>query len=63
MHRFSAADVYIGAQIGFGMRTKSIWTRGRRFKAYHRAGCSQRPAYKRSEEQSARLLAQMKVAV
>jgi glutathione S-transferase len=59
--RFSAADVYIGAQIGFGMRTKSIEPRPA-FNSYL-GRLLQRPAYKRFEEQSGKLLAQLQTAV
>jgi glutathione S-transferase len=59
--RFSAADVYIGSQIGFGMMTKTLEPRSS-FQSYMRR-LSQRPAFKRFEEQSEKLLAQMKVAV
>ena len=58
--RFSAADVYIGSQIGFGMMTKSLEPRPC-FQSYV-ARLSQRPAYKRFEEQSEKLLAKMKAA-
>jgi glutathione S-transferase len=59
--RFSAADVYIGAQIGFGMRTKSIEPRPA-FQAYLDR-LLQRPAYQRFEEQGGKLVAQMNAAV
>jgi glutathione S-transferase len=59
--RFSAADVYIGSQIGFGMMTKSLEPRPS-FQSYL-ARLSQRPAYKRFQEQSEKLVAQMKAAV
>lgn len=59
--RFSAADVYLGAQIGFGMLTKTIDPRPA-FQAYL-GRLMQRPAYKRFEEQSAKLVAQMTAAV
>jgi glutathione S-transferase len=59
--RFSAADVYIGSQIGFGMMTKSLEPRPA-FQAYL-GRLTQRPAYKRYEEQSEKLVARMKVAV
>jgi glutathione S-transferase len=59
--RFSAADVYIGAQIGFGMRTKSIDPRPA-FQAYL-GRLLQRPAYQRFEEHSGKLLAQLNAAV
>jgi glutathione S-transferase len=59
--RFSAADIYIGAQIGFGVRTKSI-DPNPAFHAYL-GRLLQRPAYNRSEEQSGKLLAQLQAAV
>jgi glutathione S-transferase len=59
--RFSAADVYIGSQIGFGMRTKSIEPRPA-FQAYLDR-LLQRPAYRRFEEHSGKLLAQLNAAV
>jgi glutathione S-transferase len=59
--RFSAADVFIGAQIGFGMRTKSIEPRPA-FQAYL-GRLQQRPAYKRFEEHAGKLMAQLKPAV
>jgi glutathione S-transferase len=59
--RFSAADVYIGSQVGFGMMTKTLEPRPS-FQSYL-GRLTQRPAYKRFEEQSEKLVAQMKVAV
>jgi glutathione S-transferase len=59
--RLSAADIYIGAQIGFGMRTKSIEPRPA-FQAYL-GRLLQRPAYKRFEEHSGKLVAQLNAAV
>jgi glutathione S-transferase len=59
--RFSAADVYIGSQIGFGMRTKSIEPRPA-FQAYL-GRLLQRPAYQRFEEHSGKLVAQLNAAV
>jgi glutathione S-transferase len=59
--RFSAADVYIGSQIGFGMMTKTLEPRPS-FQSYL-GRLAQRPAYKRFEEQSEKLVARMKVAV
>ena len=58
--RFSAADVYIGAQIGFGLMTKSLEPRPV-FQSYV-ARLSERPAYKRFNEQADKVLAQMKAA-
>jgi glutathione S-transferase len=43
--RFSAADVYVGAQIGYGLLTKSLVPRPT-FEAYHER-LTARPAYKR----------------
>jgi glutathione S-transferase len=59
--RFSAADVYIGAQIGFGIMTKSLEPRPS-FQSYL-GRLSQRPAYKRFQEQSEKLLARIKATV
>jgi glutathione S-transferase len=57
--RFSAADVYIGSQLRFGMvMTKAIEPRPA-FSAYLER-ISNRPALKRVEEQSERYLAQLK---
>jgi glutathione S-transferase len=58
--RFSAADVYIGAQIGFGLMTKSLEPRPV-FQSYV-ARLSERPAYKRFNEQADKALAEMKAA-
>jgi glutathione S-transferase len=58
--RFSAADVFIGAQIGFGLMTKSLEPRPV-FQSYV-AHLSERPAHKRFNEQAEKLLAQMKAA-
>ncbi len=58
--RFSAADVYIGAQIGFGMMTKSLEPRPS-FQRYIGL-LSQRPAYKRFQQQSEQLVARLKAA-
>jgi glutathione S-transferase len=44
--RFSAADVYLGSEIGWGMFTKSLEPRPA-FQQYLER-CSQRPAYKRA---------------
>lgn len=59
--RFSAADVYIGSQLGFGMMTKALEPRPS-FQSYV-GRLSQRPAFKRFEAQSEKLLAQLKMAV
>jgi glutathione S-transferase len=57
-NRFSAADVYVGSQLGFGMMMKSLEPQPI-FQSY--VGLlSQRPAYKRFNEQSDRLAAQLK---
>lgn len=56
--RFSAADVYVGSQIGWGMMTKSLEARPA-FQAYM-ARLSQRPAFKRFNEQSEKFLERMK---
>lgn len=56
--RFSAADVYIGSQIGFGMMTKSLEPRAsfqRFLELLH-----QRPAYRRFQEQSEQLVERLK---
>lgn len=57
--RCSAADVYIGSQLGFGMRTKCLEPR-LVFQSYLGA-LSQRPAYQRFNEQCDRLAAQLLV--
>jgi glutathione S-transferase len=56
--RFSAADVYVGAQIGWGMMFGSIDKRPA-FEAYW-AGLSQRPAAKRAAEIDDALIAAAK---
>jgi glutathione S-transferase len=58
--RFSAADVYIGSQIGYGLMVKSLEPRPI-FQDYV-ARVSERPAYKRFAEQSQKLTAQIKAA-
>jgi glutathione S-transferase len=58
--RFSAADVYVGSEIGFGMMTKALDARPA-FTTYH-ARLTERPAYKRSTEQGEKLMAQMKAS-
>jgi glutathione S-transferase len=58
--RFSAADVYIGAQIGFGMMTKSLEPRPA-FQRYLGL-LTQRPAYLRFQQQSEQLLTRLKAA-
>jgi glutathione S-transferase len=57
-NRFSAVDVYIGSQLGFGMMVKCLEPRPI-FQSYL-ALLSQRPAYKRFNEQSDKLAAQLK---
>src|SRR5260370_22617879 len=56
--RFSAADVYIGSQIAFGMMGKSLDPRPS-FQTYM-ARITERPAYKRAQEQSDKYMAQLK---
>jgi glutathione S-transferase len=58
--RFSAADVYVGAQIGWGMMFGSIDKRPA-FEAYW-AGISQRPAAKRASEIDDALIAKAREA-
>lgn len=58
--RFSAADVYIGSQIGFGMMIKSLEPRPS-FQRYL-GQLSERAAYKRVQQQSEQLVARMKAA-
>ena len=58
--RFSAADVYIGSQIGFGLMTKALEPRPV-FQEYV-SRLQQRPAYKRFMEKTDALIAQMKKA-
>jgi glutathione S-transferase len=56
--RFSAVDVYVGSQLAFGMMMKSLEPLPI-FQSYVGA-LAQRPAYKRFNEQSDKLAAQMK---
>jgi glutathione S-transferase len=56
--RFSAVDVYVGSQLAFGMMMKSLEPLPI-FQSYV-AALAQRPAYKRFNEQSDKLAAQMK---
>jgi glutathione S-transferase len=58
--RFSAADVYVGSQIGFGMMMKSLDPKPV-FEAYV-GRLNQRPAAKRANEQAERFVAQMKAS-
>ena len=53
--RFSAADVYVGSQIGWGMRFGSVERRPE-FEAYW-AGLKDRPAQRRIEAQVNELMA------
>jgi glutathione S-transferase len=57
-NRCSAVDVYVGSQLGFGMMMKSLDPRPL-FQSYL-ALLSQRPAYRRFNEQSDKLALQMK---
>jgi glutathione S-transferase len=57
-NRFSAADVYVASQVGFGLMTRSLEPRPV-FQTYLGL-ISQRPAYQRFNAQSERLTAQMK---
>jgi len=56
--RFSAADVYIGSQLGFGLMMKSLEPLPV-FQSYL-GTLAERPAYKRFNEQSDKLAGQMK---
>jgi len=58
--QFSAADVYVGSQIGFGMMTKALEARPV-FQEYF-GRLQERPAHKRFMEKNEQLLAQMKKA-
>jgi glutathione S-transferase len=58
--RFSAADVYIGSQIGFGLRMKSLDPKPI-FGTYV-ARFEERPAYKRANEQAEKLMVQLKAS-
>jgi glutathione S-transferase len=58
--RFSAADVYVGSQIGFGLMTQALEPRPI-FQTYH-SRLVERPAYKRSNEQDEKLAARLKAA-
>lgn len=58
--RFSAADVYIGSQIGFGMRMKAL--EGRPVFQDYFNRLQQRPAYQRFMEQGEQIAARMKKA-
>jgi len=56
--RFSAVDVYVGSQLGFGIMTKSLDPRPQ-FQSYV-GRLSERPAYQRFTQQSEQLTAQLK---
>jgi glutathione S-transferase len=58
--RFSAADVYVGSSIGWGLFQKTLEARPS-FRTYHQR-LSERPAYKRFTEQTDKLMAQLKSA-
>jgi len=58
--QFSAADVYVGSQIGFGMMVKALEPRPA-FQAYVNR-LQERPAYKRFMEQGDKIAAEMKKA-
>ena len=58
--QFSAADVYVGAQIAFGLMVKALEARAI-FQEYT-ARLQQRPAYKRFLEKNGQLVAQLKKA-
>jgi len=55
--RFSAADVYIGSQIGWGLMAKTLEPRDS-FKNYL-ARCAERPAFKRAAAQDERYIKEM----
>ncbi|HEY1726100.1 MAG TPA: glutathione S-transferase family protein [Steroidobacteraceae bacterium] len=59
--RISAADIYLGAQIGFGLMIKALEPTPK-FSGYS-ALLTARPAYQRAQQQSEELVAQMKKAV
>ena len=58
-NRFSAADVYIGSQIGFGMTMMKTLEPRPAFAAYL-ARIAERPAYKRANEQAEKFSEQLK---
>jgi glutathione S-transferase len=58
--RFSAADVYVGSQIRFGMMTKSLDPKPV-FEAYV-ARLGERPAFKKTTEQAEKLIGQLKAS-
>jgi glutathione S-transferase len=59
-NQFSAADVYVGSQLGFGMMMKSLEPRPA-FGAYL-ARLDERPAYKRATQDSQKYMAQLKAS-
>jgi glutathione S-transferase len=58
--RFSAADLYISSQIGFGLMVKTLEA-SPAFQAYT-ARCTDRPAYQRAMAKTEELTAKMKAA-
>src|ERR1051325_5717448 len=58
--RFTAADVFVGSQIGFLMMMKAIEPRPV-FTAYH-ARLAERPAYKRFDARAQELMGQLQPA-
>ena len=58
--QFSAADVYVGSQIGWGLMMKTLEPRPA-FQAYM-GRLAQRPAFRRVNEQSEQLAARLKAA-
>ena len=58
--QFSAADIYIGSQIGFGLMTKALEARPA-FQEYL-GRLQERPGHKRFMAKTEQLLAQMKQA-
>ncbi|WP_061931581.1 glutathione S-transferase family protein [Aureimonas sp. AU22] len=56
--RFSAADLYVGSHVGFGLQFGSYEKRPA-FEAYH-ARLSERPAFRRAAEADDRLIAEAK---
>jgi glutathione S-transferase len=58
--KFSAADVYLGSQIGFGLRFGALEKRAA-FEAYF-AKLAARPAYQRAQEIDGKLIAEMQKA-
>ena len=55
--QFTAADVYIASEIGWGMMSRSLEPRPAFQQYYER--CSQRPAFARFTEQDTKLAAQL----